>query len=186
MQFNEKDCTTISWYVEKRCESLTGWSKLWNKSIVKGQLLLKDYTWSKLCTRRGFYVGANDLSLTRVNFKLIFTEVIKICYRNNWNEHNRCLFECILTDWSTPWHYAELKLTPYHTVTTFHKFLQKILKIHPDVISNPLNWSTPWILNMWEFTWRWCQLSPVRLPFQLSCVLSIQLRKCGRSQGRTQ
>ena len=43
MQFNGQESTTISWYVEKTCETITGWSKLWMKSMANGQLLSIDY-----------------------------------------------------------------------------------------------------------------------------------------------
>ena len=39
---------------------------------LKGLLLSIDNIWSKLCTSRGFSVGANDLSLMKVNFKVNF------------------------------------------------------------------------------------------------------------------
>ena len=71
MWLHRKYSTAISWNFDTICESITGLSQLYSKSIAKSELLQKT-SLEASCTHRNdsiwFYVGANDLSLTRVNF----------------------------------------------------------------------------------------------------------------------
>ena len=59
------------------------WSKLCSNSKADRQLLTKDFTWTKFCTRRGICLGCNDLFLTRVNFKAIFKKKSKYTWSGN-------------------------------------------------------------------------------------------------------